>query len=249
MVDDFSTQFGSPKAGQTATVKTTGPANHEVEKIRGAALTITFTVERVDRIIPAPTGQIVAAFGMTDEAQLKEAIKGRLQQRAEVQQQVAMRSQIAQHLIDQTTMELPQRLTASQAARTLESRRMELMYRGVDAMQIEEHLSELRAASDQQAARELKLFFILNKVAEDLNVSVTEGEMNARIAQMAAERNVRPDKLRQEIIQSNRVGAVFQQIREHKTIDTILAKAKITEMKVDEYNEYAKKQAETAKKK
>lgn len=34
MVEDFAKQFGSPKVGQTATLKTTGPENHEVEKLR-----------------------------------------------------------------------------------------------------------------------------------------------------------------------------------------------------------------------
>jgi trigger factor len=240
MVDDFSTQFKSPKVGDTATVKTKGPENHEVEAIRGNDLTITFKVDRIDRILPATTETVVAMLGMESEAALKEALKSRLGQRVAQQQQVAMRQQVAKHLTDTVAMELPAKMASYQASRILENRRMELMYRGVDAQKIEEHMAELRTASGTLAQRDLKLFFILHQAAENLGVTVDESEINQRIAQMAYERNVRPDRLRAEIIQSNRVGAVYNQIREHKTMDAVLQKASIEELPVEKYNELMK---------
>jgi trigger factor len=242
MVEDFSKQFGSPKVGETATIKTKGPENHEVEAIRGNDLTITFKVDRIDRIIPSSTETVVAMLGMESETQLKEALKNRLSQRVATQQQVAMRQQVAKHLTDTVKMDLPAKMASYQAARILENRRMELMYRGVDAQKIEEHMAELRTASGTLAQRDLKLFFILHQAAETLGVTVDENEINQRIAQMAYERNVRPDRLRAEIIQSNRVGAVYNQIREHKTMDAILQKASIEEMPVEKYNELMKNQ-------
>lgn len=244
IVDDFTAQFGSPKAGETATLKTKGPEQHEVEAIRGAELTITFTVDRIDRIIPAGADHVVKMLGMETEQQLKDAIKARLGQRVATQQQVAMRQQIAKYLTDNTKMDLPVKMASYQAARILENRRMELMYRGVDAQKIEEHMAELRTASGSLAQRDLKLFFILQKAAETLGVGVDENEINQRIAQMAWERNVRPDRLRAEIIQTNRVGAVYNQIREHKTMDAIIGKAKVEELPVEKYNEVMKARGE-----
>lgn len=243
MVNDFAKQFGLPKAGQTATIKTKGPENHEVEQVRGADLTITFTVDRVDRILPAKIENVVKNFGMTDEQQLRDAIKQRMEQRVMIQQQSVMRQQIAQHLLANTKIDLPERITAIQSARNFERRRMELMYRGVDPQKIEEHIAELRSGSSEVAVRELKLFFILNRAAEEFNVRVEEAEMNGRIAQLAMERGVRPDKLRQEIIQRNQVGVIYQQIREHKAMDAILAKANITEMAADEFNKLMAEEA------
>lgn len=240
MVDDFSKQLGLPKPGASVTIKAKGPEQHEIEGVRNAALTMTFKVDRIDRIIPAPAETMVAALGFPDEAALRQAIQGRLRQRALVQQQVAMRQQLSKHLMDATKLDLPERLTANQAARTLERRRVELMYRGFEPHKIEEHIAELRSASSAEAERELKLFFILNRAAEELKVQVNEGEMNARIAQLAAERNIRPDKLRQEIVQKNQAGVIFQQIREHKTMDQILAKAVVTDVSPEEYEKSLK---------
>jgi trigger factor len=236
MVEDFSKQIGLPKAGETVKINATGPESHEVEAVRGAKLTITFQVERCDRIIPADLGEIISRYGFTDEAALKEAIRSRLEQRGLIQQTAAMRQQVARYLLDNTTMELPERLSAQQAARTLQRQRLELMYRGHEATQIEEHMAELRANSAALAQGELKLFFILSKAGDQLHIQVNEAEMNGRIAQIAAERNIRPEMLRQELINRNQVGGIFQQLREHKTFDAILSKANVKEVSADEFN-------------
>ena len=159
----------------------------------------------------------------------------RLGQRVLINQQAAMRQQVADHLLEKVSMDLPERLTAGQTERLMQRQRVEMMYQGIDEMVIEQRIAEMRDASSEQAAKELKLSFILNKAAEDLEVRVEEAEVNGRIAQMAAERGARPDQLRQQLIQSNQVGAVVQQIREHKTIDAIIAKAKVEEMSADDF--------------
>lgn len=240
MVDDFAKQVGHPKPGDTLTIKATAPEQHERENIRGKALEITFEVEQVQRIVPATAESLVARYGMEDEKQLREAVLLRLNQRAMVEQQMAMRQQIAKTLLDGVEFDLPERLSARQAERNLARARVDLMYRGWDEQQIERRIAELRGASSEQAQRELKLFFVLAKIAEKFEVGVTEEEVLGRIAQMAAERGERPDALRKQLMQRNQIGMIAQQIREHKTLDTLLSKAKISEVSLDDYNEKAK---------
>jgi trigger factor len=246
MVEDLAAQVGLPAPGDTVTIKTAGPEQHEIEAVRGKPLTVTFAVERVDRIIPAQLGDVVARFGLASEEQMREMVRSRLNERALVQQQSVMRQQVAKHLLENVDIELPERLSAAQAHRLLERRRMELMYRGVEPMQIEEHIAELRAASAEAARKELKLFFILAKIADQKEVKVEEAEINGRIAQMAAERGERPEKLRQQLIESRQVQQIYQQIREHKTLDAILAKAEFEEMSPDDFNKAMKEEAEPA---
>lgn len=153
-----------------------------------------------------------------------------------------MHQQIARHLHDTVKMELPKRLTSQQAGRTLARRRMELMYRGVDAQKIEEHMASLRSASATDAARELKMFFILFRIAEDLKIGVQDTEVSHRIAQMAFQRNVRPEALRAELAQSGQLQQVYQQIREQKTLEALLKKATVTDMPAEEFNKLMKEE-------
>lgn len=246
VVEDFAKQLGLPTPGTTATIKAKGPENHENEKVREKDLTITFEVARVDRIIKATDEELVKRYNFEGIDQLREALKGRMNQQVEIEQQTAMRQQVARYLIDNTEMELPERVTASQAERMLARQRIELAYRGVPAHEIDERLAEMRAATAASAVRELKLFFVLDRAAEKLDVKITEGELNARIAQIAMANNMRPEKLRQELLARGQIGQVYQQIREHKTMDAILAKAAITELPAEEFNKVMKEEAEAA---
>ena len=240
VVEDFAKQVGTPKVGDELTITAKGPEQHEVEGVRNADLKITFKVSRADRIVAAKLEDLLPRIGMESEDQLKDAIKGRIEQRAAQEQRSLMHQQIARHLVESVEIDLPERLSATQASRNLSRRRMELMQRGAEPEAIEEHIAELRSASSATAVNDLKLFFILNKAAETTGVNVSEEEINGQIAQMAIQRGQRPEKLREEIIKTNQVSALFTQIREAKTMDTILSKAEVEDVSADEFAEKMK---------
>ncbi len=244
LVDDFAKQFGAPKKGDTAILKTTGPENHENVSIRSKPLTIEFEVTATHEIAPATAEKLAEKFGLENETQLRENIMLRLNQRMLIDQQQSMRQQVVAQLLQEIDFDLPEKLSAGQAARNLERRRLELMHRGEDPQRIEENLAELRAATDDVTQRELKLFFILQKVAAEHSVQVNEGEINARIAQMAMERGERPEKLRNELIQSGNINGIAQQIQEHKALDALVGKANVEELDADAFRKWAESQAD-----
>ena len=94
---------------------------------------------------------------------------------------------------------------------------------------IDERLTEIQAAATEQAHRDLKLQFILDKVAEQHEITVEEGEVNTRIAQMAARYNRRPERLRQELAADGTLNQLEVVLREEKAMDKLLEQAKITE--------------------
>ncbi|MEL6497924.1 MAG: trigger factor [Planctomycetota bacterium] len=240
LVGDLQEQLGAPKPGETVSVSTTGPENHENEAARGAELAVTFDVETVARIIPAELAAIAERVGMEDEAALREALRGQMEQKLESDRGVLLRQQVAKYLLEKVQFDLPKRLTARQASSVLERRRAELMYRGMDAAQIEENIARLRAASATEAVRELKLLFILSRVAEAKEVSVAEAELNGAIVSMARRQNQRPEALRDQLIKSGQINTIYQQMMEHKALDAIVASAKIDDVTAEEWNEYAK---------
>jgi len=243
VVSDFGKQIGEPAKGDTLTVKTKGPENHETESIRGKDIVIEFRVDEVYRIVPATTEALVAKYGFESEEQLRETIMLKLNQRVMIEQSQAMRQQVAKHLIDSVEVELPESITARQAERNLERQRMEMMHRGVPVEKIEEHIAEMRSSSSEVAGRELKLFFILDKVATHEDVTINENEVYGRIAQMAASNNQRPEELRNELVRTGRINGVAQQIREHKALDAVLAKANVKEVSMDDFRKAMEKQS------
>ena len=77
----------------------------------------------------------------------------------------------------------------------------------------------------------MKLFFIMSKVAEKLEVpEASEEEVNGYIAQAAASRGRRPEKMRQELQRDGSLEQFKLQVREHKCIEKLLESANITEV-------------------
>jgi len=235
MIEDFGEQIGTPAPGETVTLKSTGPEQHEVEEIRAEPVTIAFTIEEVNKVLPAPIDELAQRLGLPDEQTLREGVRRRMEQQVQVRQQQALRQQVAMKLLDEVEFELPEKLTARQASRNLQRRRFDLMQEGADEQQIEEHMADLRAASDDVARRELKLFFILDKHATDKDLGVSEAEVNGYIAQLAASRGMRPDDVRKQIIDAGQGQAVARQIREHKALDDLVSQATVVDVSPEEF--------------
>jgi len=77
--------------------------------------------------------------------------------------------------------------------------------------------------------RDLKLDFILDKVAEQLEVGVTDEEVNTEIARMARLYNRRFDRVRDDLQKRGLLVQLAEQIRQDKCVQLLLQDAKIVE--------------------
>ena len=94
------------------------------------------------------------------------------------------------YLLENTTFELPRKMSAKQVDRVVQRRAIDLLMRGVPRKQVDAQLQHPRQGAVDEAARELKLFFILQKIATDQETEVEEAELNGRIALLAAQHSV-----------------------------------------------------------
>ena len=143
-----------------------------------------------------------------------------------------MREQVNKFLLDNTTIDLPTKLSNNQADRVVNRRATDLMMRGLPREQIEANVEKLRHGARDEAIKELKLFFILQKIATDQNVDVDEGQLNGRVAMIAAQRGLRPEKLKQQMAKDGTLANLYVQMREQKAVDTLLEKVQVEEVEL-----------------
>jgi trigger factor len=247
MIDDLQKYLMGRKVGDAVSFTAKGPEGHEHEKVRGNDLSFSYTITQAERITPAPVAELATKLGLADEAMLREQVKMVLEQRRDGEQQVAMREQVMEHLADAVDFELPAKLSAGQITRDLERQRYEMLSRGTPAEQVEVKLAEARAGTTEGAQRRLKLFFILQRLAEEMRVDVTEGELNGRVAMIARQQNMRPAELRKELEQSGRIQEVALGIREAKVADRVIARATVTDVPAEAWNKEVEAKAATRK--
>lgn len=235
--------------GDTLTIDAVGPDGHELEHIRGKNLTISVQIRQGLRLIPASPESLVERFGFESEEMLREQVRMAVEQRIAAEQQAAMREQVGEQLDEAITIALPERMTEAQASRMLERVRLDMLHQGKPADEIETKLAELRSDAMEHSQQRLKRMFVLHRISRHLKIEVSEQEVNAYIYQMAMQRNERPEKVRQELIQTGAINQVAMQVRDHKTLDQIIAKASITDVSAEEWNKTHEAKSEGKKKK
>lgn len=238
MIDDLEKRLKGASVGDTVEFKTTGPESHEREDLRGADLDIEFEIREGHRIRPTTVEDVVEKYGMASEEVLREQIKLALEQRRAEEQATALREQATEQLAETVDFDLPERLTAEQSRRQLERFRLQLQSQGLPVEEVEKKVAESRSLSDEDARTKLKMFFLIQKLAEHFKIEVSEQEINSRIAMIAAQQGMRPDKLKTELIQANRLTELASQIRDQKAADRLVGEAEIRDVTLDEWNEY-----------
>lgn len=233
-IDDLVAPISGAKAGETRTLTVTAPDTFQKEDLRGKELTLELKINDIRQLELA---EIDAAFleqlGFENEEGLNNALREEMENRVKNDVQNAMRDQVAKALLEATTFDLPQKLSKSQEMRIVQRRAMDLVQRGMPEEQIGANIELLKGGASDEAARELKLFFILQKVAESLEVEVTNGEVNGNIAAIAEQRGLRPEKLRQQMQSEGTLSNLYLRLRELKAIDKILEKATVEEVEPD----------------
>lgn len=244
-VDNLVELVKGKKVGDTISVETVGSDNHEIAEIRGQNIRMDFSIEDLGKLIPASVEELATKLGCADEADLRLRLADALKAQIETEQREVMHRQVARYLLEKIDLDLPGRATAKQAERVLQSARLDMLRRNVPEYTIEERLAELREASDEKAKRDLKTHFIMEKLAEDYAINVEEPEVNARIFQIARESGQRPDKVREEIIESGSVGVLISQLRHEKAADRVLEQVEVKEVSVEEWNDLMKQEDES----
>jgi trigger factor len=230
VVEDLRDRMVGKKIGDEVTISMQGPASHENDKIKNKPITIKVKINRIERIEPAAIEKLVEQLGMESEKQLRDRVTAILETRRDRDVQLAMHKQVSEYLIEKVDLTLPEGLTSRQVERSLRRQRMELAYRGIPETEIEDKMAEARSESEDNARRELKLFFIIDTAAKALDIDVEDDELNGNIAMMAQQHGRRPEKLRQAMARNGELEYLYLQIREQKTLDKIIEDATITEV-------------------
>ena len=238
------------KTGETKQISTEVPKTYFREEYRGKKVDISIEIKDIKWLKPAELNQdFLTRLGVEDENELREKTQDTLQSRLETQVRTEMSEQIYQYLHDNTNLDLPLDIVAQQATSLLQRQYQNLMMRGLPREQLNEQLEQLQAGSEDQAKKQLKTFFIMDKIADKLDIKVSDEEINGHIAQLSIQRGQRPEKMREDMERNGSLAQFTLEVRQNKCIEKLLETAKITEKKPDKKAKKAEKAAKKSAKK
>ncbi|MCH7703192.1 MAG: trigger factor [Planctomycetes bacterium] len=237
------------KAGDQIETKGRVRDDHAELELRGKDATVHVTIHEVKRLaLPKLDKAFIEGLGFENKKDMQDSVRAEMDSRLGQVMQRALRGQIIKYIVDNTKLDLPDGLSQRQVEWAATRRMIDTYQQGMPKEQVEKEMDNLRASTREKAIEDLKLHFIMDKIAEEHEVEVSDDELNGAIAQIARHHRERFDRTRDELSKGDGLNALYLQIRDEKILDHLLTQAEIKEVEGPKKPDPEQAKKKTAKK-
>lgn len=235
--DEFKAAVVGATAGKQLSIAIEYPANFEKEAVRGQKGKVDLTVHEVLRVTPPPIDdELAKGLEFADLAALRADLKGRIASEKQRLGKQRQEEQLLTGLIGAHDIALPPSLVEEQQQAALGSLAHRMQENGAGEDEIRKKLEESKDEAKQDAERRVRLFFLIEAVARQQKLFVTENDMEAELRAIAlanSNENVQftSAQAREFLEQQNRLGELRLSILERKVRDFLRENAKIVDKK------------------
>ncbi len=229
--------LGIPVTAKEHEVTFTSPAPEAKEgetTAEGKKATLKITVhEAREKVIPAMDDEFAKDTGEADTlAELREKTKTRLLAEDDKAAKVEVRRDLVKEILKKNPFPVAASLVDRQLDALVQRAKMQMMMRGIDprALEAQGKLDSQRMRDDlrEDATNEVRAAFLVDAIATLEKVEVSDADYEKKLAEMAEARQKSVPKLKAELQKEGRLDAVRYQLREEKTLDLLMSRAKIT---------------------
>jgi trigger factor len=216
------------RTGTPLEIDVTVPPDYADEVLRGSAAKLTFHLEQCERVEPAELNDDFArSFGAEDVKTLEGHIREMIEADRKKESNAKLDEQILKKITDGTPMDLPEGLIESQRIRARVSTELKLVEKGLSPELVKKTLDERTNEDTDLLKQGLKAFFVLEKIAEDEKIFVTEREIEDRVALLARAYGVPFEQLKHELDASGKLAEFRFALRHEKVKAFLRKKAKV----------------------
>lgn len=206
-------------------------------ELAGTGRTVSFRVlvKRVqERVLPAVTDEWaseVSEFDTVDE--LRADLASRMGNVRRMQATLALREKAVEALVQLVDEEAPEPLVQHEMRSRLEDLAMRLSAQGMSAEQYlsatgrdqEQLVAELRVAAVQAVKADLAL----RAVADAEGLEVTDDDLDAEVAALAARLEQKPERVRKQLERNEQLSAVRSDLRTRKALEWLVEHVEVVD--------------------
>ncbi|MEM8864477.1 MAG: trigger factor [Planctomycetota bacterium] len=231
-LDGFAELMTGVEPDTKKTAKVTLSQDAPNVELRGKEVDLEIKVLDVKRLkLPELTEDFLAELGNFEtEDDFRSAVKQNLVRQLEYEQQQKSRQQITALLTESATWELPPGLLKRQSAREVERAVMELRRSGFSEAEIRARENELRQNSTESTTTALKEHFILERIAEEQEIDIEEGDYEKEIFLMSMQSGESPRRVRAQLEKRGLMDVLRNQIVERKVLELVQQEANFKDL-------------------
>ncbi len=230
VVEDFDKLFVGKKEGDQVTTTVTVSDSAAKEELQGKEVGVEFEVHEVRRIeVSEISPDMLENLGFDDIEELRGFVRSELERQFEYHQQKALRQQIVDELTKDANWDMPESLVKRQTNRELQRTLLELQRSGFNQEQINSYLNASKLNARESTIRSLREHFILEKIAEDLELEPTPEDYDKEVALIAEQDDSSPRRIRARLEKTGQMDAIRNQIIERQVINQITEAGKVSD--------------------
>jgi trigger factor len=219
---EFTENLRGALPGDERVFEVTYAADAQEQRLAGKTFTYTVKVQSVkQKALPELDDQFATQLG---EFKSLDEVRQRIREGMESERKHAAeheaKDKLVAELVKRTEFEVPEALVDRQIDVRLERGLRALAAQGMKAEDIKKmDLNRLRVGQREQALQEVKASLVLDKIAEEEKIEVSDEEIDREIDALATQSKQTPEAIRARLTRDGALDRIRNRIRSEKTLD------------------------------
>jgi len=222
---EFSDNLTGVNIGEEKTFKVNYPEDFSSKGLAGKELEYTATVSAIRaKELPELDDEFAKGLGVEIDsiADLRKRISDDLALSAERHASSEMRDELLDKLVNLNPFEVPSVLVQQQMKTRLESLVREMIYRRMQQPDMELNLDMIRDQAKEVATSDVRGALILEKIAQDEHITVSDDEVDDEIHHLAEHNGQTFEATKSRLTKEEALDNIKDNLKNRKALDVVL---------------------------
>lgn len=230
---EFEEALEGAKTGSEVTCDVTFPEDYSSVDLAGKTATFTIKVNEIKRkTLPELDDDFASSAGFDSVDALKKSVKEDLERGARDQGRQIAERRAMDHIVENSTFELPKSLVDSTADVYYQQELRRLISLRIPASDLEERDETLREEAQAHAIREIKGYVAVNEIARAEEITVEEADFEKEAEAIGERTGMDVEIARRFLKQDDKRSDYEDRIYRQKAMAVVMDNAKVTEKPV-----------------
>ena len=228
-IPDLEEKLVGLKPEEEKEIEVSFPEDYGYKKWAGKTLSFHVKIKEVkEKILPILDDEFAKDLG--DYSSLEEL---RLKLREEIEKEKKLilerqlKDQMVEHLLQANSFEVPESLVEEQTRTLVSDTKMRLATQGVDFKNLGLSEEKLQGDYREMAQKQVRTFLILEKIADQEGITVTDGEAEDRVREISERIHQKFDVVKRYYEKNGLIPEVKAGIMSEKILNFLLEKANV----------------------
>jgi trigger factor len=213
--------------GTTKEVEVAYPQSYQYKELAGKNRVYKVTPKQIkEKILPDINDDLAKETGhFSDLNGLREHLRKVIYSTKKRESQADVESQIFNTLLKNHVFEIPSSMVERQAAQLAEDAKHQLLHQGYKKEDLEKEDGKIKEGVKSQAKNNVKLFFIIEKIARSENINITDEELDEKIDQIAKSTKEPTAEVRKKLDENGLIENLREQMLHDKVVEFLIKEA------------------------